>query len=264
MVSERRDEPLFKLVETLLTDEQTSVADLRMALTALSQRCFEQQRLLDRLTRLSDGFQRAERERGDDYLKHYQREVRRVEKIVRISDRYQDMLREMNNRLISMANTDYLTAIANRRYACEELNQRLNQARRHAGRLCVALVDIDSFKQINDGFGHQVGDEVIRAVADTFSKGVGDLGLCARWGGEEFLIILPDANAEAALPLLDCLRQQIECLSVMVETQRLLTTVSIGLVETTGNEAAHELIRRADAALYMAKGEGRNQVCLAT
>ena len=178
-----KHDPLLGTVAGLLASDNPCLEDLRAGLAALLQRCADQERVLERVTRLSDGFQRAERDRGADYLKHYLNEVRRVEKIVRISDRYQEMLRELNDRLTRMANTDYLTSLANRRYASEQLDSCLDLARRHHKPLCLALVDIDCFKLVNDRFGHHVGDLAICSVANAMAQNMRDSDWCARWGG---------------------------------------------------------------------------------
>lgn len=255
------DDPLLQHAATLLQQEGADVAELRSLVEALLRRCHEQQRLLDRVTHLSDGFQRAERERGDDYLKHYRRELRRVEKIVRISDRYQVMLQEMNGRLVSMANTDALTGLANRRFACDELEKRINLVQRNHGSLCVALVDIDRFKQVNDSFGHAAGDKAIRLIADTLKAGLRDYDLCARWGGEEFLILLPFSRLEDARQLLERLRLSIEIMVFGIGETSFPLTISIGVSEFASGESSFAVLKRADEALYLAKNAGRNTVC---
>ncbi len=253
-------DPLLGTVATLLASEDASVDDLRAGLAALMQRCSDQERILERVTRLSDGFQRAERDRGASYLKHYLNEVRRVEKIVRISDRYQEMLRELNGRLTCMANTDYLTSLVNRRFACEQLENTLDLARRYERPLCLAVIDMDSFKLINDRFGHHIGDQAICTVAKLLAQGVREGDLCARWGGEEFLIVLPSTVLAEALSMLEDMRRQVEAASLEMDDRTSIHfSVSVGLAQYDGSELAHELIRRADAALYQAKRAGRNR-----
>ncbi len=253
-------DPLLGTVSTLLADDSASVKDLRAGLAALLQRCADQERLLERVTRLSDGFQRAERDRGADYLKHYLNEVKRVEKIVRISDRYQEMLRELNSRLTCMANTDYLTSLVNRRFACEQLESALDLARRYRRPLCLAVIDIDFFKLVNDRFGHHVGDQAICAVAKLLAQSVREGDLCARWGGEEFLLIFPATALPEAFSLVEEVRQCVAAANLPVDDRTSLNfSVSIGLAQFDGGELAHELIRRVDAALYQAKRSGRNR-----
>ncbi len=255
------DDSLLVRAASMLQQESAGVAELRSVLEALLGRCHDQQRLLDRVTRLSDGYQRAERERGHDHLKHYLRELRRVEKIVRISDRYQVMLQEMNGRLVSMANTDALTGLANRRFACEELESRINLVQRNNGSLCVALADIDRFKQVNDSFGHAAGDKAIKLIADTLQAGLRDYDLCARWGGEEFLILLSFSRLDDAGQLLERLRLAIESMVFGVAETTLPLSISIGVSEYRSGEASFEVLKRADEALYLAKNAGRNTVC---
>lgn len=255
------EDPLLERVRAELSDVGLGVEQLRHSLAELLQRCQEQQRLLDRVTRLSDGYQRAERDRGEGYLKHYMRELRRVEKIVRISDRYQDMLRDANTQLASMANTDALTGLPNRRFACEELDSRINLVARNGGELCVALADIDRFKQLNDSFGHAAGDQAIRQVAATFAGGLRNYDLCARWGGEEFLILLPMTSVVAAEALLERVRREIASLSFEHRGSQRSLSVSIGVTQLKGQESASDILRRADEALYLAKNAGRNRVC---
>ena len=148
-------------------------------LAELYDRYRAQHHLLDRLTRISDSFQRAERERGLTYADHYQRKVRQIEKIVRISDQYQSMLRDLNERLHRLSTLDELTGLPNRRYMRERIDQEVGHATRGGPISSLALADIDRFKAVNDTWGHAAGDGVLIRVARAMQAGMRDYDICA-------------------------------------------------------------------------------------
>jgi diguanylate cyclase (GGDEF)-like protein len=127
------------------------------------------------------------------------------------------------------------------------------------------MADIDHFKDINDRFGHLVGDKVLVTVAHLLQQGVRASDVCGRYGGEEFLLVLPKANTDTAVELAERLRLQLASISVP-ELGRTTVTASFGVTEVdplAESVSADAIIRRADEALYTAKRNGRNQVCCA-
>lgn len=252
-------------IEALLAAPDSTAEDLRACLAMLYQQYTAQQRLLDRLTRISDQFQALEREHGRSRIENYERKVKQIERIVRISDRYQGMLRELNNRLVSLSTHDELTGLPNRRYANERIEREINLAERSNGQLIFALADLDHFKLINDHFGHQTGDAVLVSIARALQANLRDYDTCARWGGEEFLILLPQTDLTAANALCERLRLSVAALPPPpVSNARDLSlptlSISIGLSAFRPGEAAHVAISRIDDALYQAKTGGRNQI----
>lgn len=184
-------------------------------------------------------------------------------------ERQKRELSEMNARLERMSRTDGLTGIANRMHFDQRLREEWKRARRHRGFLAVALVDVDNFKQYNDAYGHQAGDECLERVAGTLSRTLQrPTDMAARYGGEEFGVILPDTDMRGAGHIAEQLRGAIERLKIPHDHAEAAphVTISIGVAaerperDENGPEG---LLRRADDALYRAKKGGRNRVATA-
>lgn len=159
--------------------------------------------------------------------------------------------------------SDHLTGLANRRAFDAYLSYAIEEARAGGRHLILMLADIDHFKAINDKWGHQAGDDVIRAVASIAEEVVGTKGLVARVGGEEFGIVLGHRSASRALKIATQLRNR--CADKLIIPRDdgqvpIPVTISIGLAEFLGNETAETLLECADSALYRAKNSGRNRV----
>jgi diguanylate cyclase (GGDEF)-like protein len=159
---------------------------------------------------------------------------------------------------------DELTGLFNRRAMNEELDRQWQRHLRGRRPFAVLLIDIDHFKRINDNYGHAVGDEVLAQVARLLQSHARRTDSVARMGGEEFLILLPDMDAAAALNLAQRLRETIESEPVLTADAALYTTVSVGVAVVRSDDGgAQPLVRRADDALYRAKAAGRNRCELA-
>jgi diguanylate cyclase (GGDEF)-like protein/PAS domain S-box-containing protein len=152
--------------------------------------------------------------------------------------------------------TDVLTGIPNRRAAERELAKALALAQRGSAPLSVALFDVDHFKRVNDQYGHDVGDEVLRRVATTIDRAKRLTDTVARWGGEEFLAVLP-VPLDGAVNFCERVRREIELLACPGAGH---VTVSAGVAEVSASEGAELLLKRADESLYAAKANGRNRV----
>jgi diguanylate cyclase (GGDEF)-like protein len=162
----------------------------------------------------------------------------------------------------TLATVDDLTSLANRRHMNELLaaeERRQSAGGRDAG-ACVALLDIDFFKQINDRHGHAAGDAVLRGFAQALRAGLRDGDRLARWGGEEFLLLLPDTVRTDACAVLERMRTQVAALTPPGVALERPLTFSAGLCAQRGGEAFAESINRADKALYEAKSSGRDRV----
>ncbi|MDO9271695.1 MAG: diguanylate cyclase [Rugosibacter sp.] len=172
---------------------------------------------------------------------------------------------ELSNALVTlrqMATNDMLTGLLNRRVMTELAEHELKQLERVHGDLCIALIDIDHFKRINDRFGHQAGDTVLKGVAQYAQAQLRQVDKFARWGGEEFLLMLPCVNETDAMAALERLRAGVEALTYS-ENPELKATFSAGIARAKVGESLEHLIERADEALYLAKGQGRNRCRLA-
>ena len=163
----------------------------------------------------------------------------------------------VNKELIKLSTTDSLTGIHNRVKFDEELDKYVSSSKRYGTSLSLIIFDFDNFKDINDTYGHQVGDRVIVEVVDIISEKTRGSDVFARWGGEEFVILLPNTIHKAAADLAERLRIKI-CEHVFDVVGRV--TCSFGVAELIKNETAEGLVNRADKLLYQAKNEGRNRV----
>lgn len=180
--------------------------------------------------------------------------------------RFSDRLRDNVQMTIEMAVTDGLTGLHNRRYLERHLAMLVQQAVARQKPLSVLVLDIDHFKSINDGFGHAVGDDVLREFSRRLKKTVRGIDLACRMGGEEFVIAMPDTDAALALLVGERLRQKIalEPFRLPESDEKIDVTVSIGIASlTSGDDTPQVLLKRADEALYKAKRAGRNRVAAA-
>lgn len=172
-------------------------------------------------------------------------------------------------RLESMAATDGLTGVANRRRFDEALTSEFRRARRDGSPLALLLVDLDLFKTVNDTYGHQVGDDVLRTVAGALAKLTRRAGdLVARYGGEEFVFLLPNTSADCALKVAERVQNCVRVLdpTAMGMQSKTRLTVSIGVSNSQampGDGTEHDLVRLADDALFVAKRDGRNRAVAA-
>lgn len=171
-------------------------------------------------------------------------------------------LEAANQTLSHLANTDALTGVLSRRALFERLDEELARSRRFGGHLAVLMVDIDHFKRVNDDHGHQTGDLVLKSVAGAFSATLRMNDRIGRYGGEEFLAILPEIGAEGAFAVAERLRAAIAELAVQTQVGFVSVTSSIGVAQLEVDELAEALVARADAALYAAKGAGRDRTVI--
>lgn len=157
-----------------------------------------------------------------------------------------------------LATHDDLTGLPNRRHMMALLEAEHLRSQRDARPWMVALLDIDFFKQVNDTHGHGAGDQVLQAFTATVCEAVRSTDRLARWGGEEFLLLLHDTQPGAALPVLERVRQAVQRCTVDLQCQQVHVTVSIGVAAHTSGKSVAQLLEQADQALYQAKSQGRN------
>ena len=172
---------------------------------------------------------------------------------------YQSKLEETTEKLREMSNQDGLTKLFNRRYIEETISNEYERARRYGNQFSVILTDIDFFKKVNDNHGHLAGDEVLRVVSKRLSSVLRDTDVLGRYGGEEFIIALPETDMEGAVVVAERLRKVIESEPIEAEGETLSIAISLGVTEMYETTLAYaQLIAEADLALYKSKENGRN------
>ena len=182
--------------------------------------------------------------------------IRAGERIVRL----QTELVAAKEALRIQATHDALTGILNRRAILERLEAELSRARRENRPLTVAMIDLDHFKQVNDTLGHEAGDVVLRESVRRIRSILREYDSVGRYGGEEFLVVLPGVDSIAAKSVLERVRTAVAEHTIRIAEKEIRVTVSLGAATCDGSAVAEDLIRAADAALYQAKTNGRNRV----
>lgn len=171
-----------------------------------------------------------------------------------------DELRARNTELERLATTDDLTGLYNRRFLARELDRLIQRARRHGHLLSVAMLDIDEFKSINDHHGHAAGDSVLVELAARIQRRLRGDDMVARWGGEEFLLVLPETPPEGTAVVAESVRVAIGDEPFLLSGGALEVTASLGWATWQSIDSSDDLLRRADLALYAAKAAGRDTV----
>jgi diguanylate cyclase (GGDEF)-like protein/PAS domain S-box-containing protein len=169
-------------------------------------------------------------------------------------------LRDAHDKLSRVATIDELTGLGNRRLLVQQLDLEIERGRRQGRPLSVALVDFDRFKQLNDTRGHAAGDAALRHFAAMAQESLRATDHAGRWGGEEFLLLLPDTDREPAITTLERLLHDLRSRAVEFDGDSLHVTASAGVSCTNCEESAEAILQRADAALYRAKANGRDRV----
>jgi diguanylate cyclase (GGDEF)-like protein len=169
-------------------------------------------------------------------------------------------LKDAHARIEELAQIDELTGLLNRRYIMKSLNEEMARAQRTGVACSVAIIDLDFFKRINDQFGHPVGDEALRTFALTLFANIRTIDKLGRYGGEEFLFILPDTTKDQAVRTLDRLRLIISEVDWAEISGMMKLTMSAGICAVRQEDSAADVLARADVALYRAKDAGRNRV----
>lgn len=175
-------------------------------------------------------------------------------------------LNDLNHELQELSHRDYLTGLYNRRFFAEESARAILLSLRNNSQFSIISMDIDKFKKINDKYGHVAGDDVIIAVADKLQELIRKSDIAARFGGEEFILLLNEISSENAVKVAENMRQIIEDLEVIYKEHKIKFTLSFGVAQFDtfkDNNEIQNTIARADKALYEAKNSGRNKVILA-
>ena len=186
----------------------------------------------------------------------------RLQHIRRRLTQQKHQLSQALERISHLATHDELTGLVNRRHMAELIRMELQRCERAGRPLVLAILDLDHFKSINDSEGHAVGDQVLQAFARTVQATVRNTDVLARWGGEEFVLMLYDSDAASTLGLLERVRAKVQAMELSFDGRSVRVTVSMGVALSRPGEPLERLLERADVALYEAKSQGRNRVVL--
>ena len=211
---------------------------------------------LDGLLRTMDTYQQARDQREKQVAQKLQTLVDKVANMEDEAKNFRAHLEEQKQKALQ----DALTGLPNRAAWEERLGLEVARWQRYGGDLQLAVIDVDFFKKINDSYGHLAGDKVLRIIAQEVAKRLRKTDFVARFGGEEFVVLLPATDLEAGFKVLDDLRRGIEACPFHFKGAPLTITVSCGISAFSGKDSASQVFERADQALYAAKNGGRNQV----
>lgn len=211
---------------------------------------------LDGLLETVDTYQRQRGEHEQQLSERLSTLVERVAHLEHAATGMREHLEEQRQRALQ----DPLTGLPNRAAWSERLDLEVARQQRYGGQLLLAVLDVDHFKRINDSFGHLAGDRVLKIIANELRKRLRKTDFIARFGGEEFALLLPETPMDAGLRLLDSLRAGIQACPFHFKGARLEVTLSAGLANFAEKDVAENVFERADLALYRAKGAGRNRV----
>lgn len=170
------------------------------------------------------------------------------------------LVQRSEDALRRIAGTDQLTGLMNRRSFSELAEHETARSRRGRHPVTLVVGDIDFFKKINDGYGHAAGDQVLQSVSSLLRGAVRDYDCLARWGGEEFILLLPDTDLTLAVRIVERLRELVASSHQAFEGQTIPVTMTFGLAQFAADENWHTTVARADEGLYRGKGDGRNRV----
>lgn len=193
-------------------------------------------------------------------IRRYERLDARMRKIVTISDRYQEQLREATKRMQYMAKTDPLTNLSNRRDMLECLDREVERFVRYEKDFSIIMFDIDDFKRVNDSYGHDAGDRVLKGLALVFLETLRRTDVCSRWGGEEFLVLCPETTSESARIVGEKCFMAVSAMQVATEAGPVGITLSGGVAAMQKGFDRDDLIKLADAKLYAAKAAGKKRI----
>ncbi|TDB05074.1 biofilm regulation diguanylate cyclase SiaD [Halomonas marinisediminis] len=261
----QRERELLEEVADLLATEEYRGHRLHSALQRLYRHHLSQQERLERLVTIADGFQKGAQQDLQETRQQLERQHRRQHKLSRIADGFQDLLHERNQALRDVSRQDPLTGLANRRCLHERLEGLTVGTARQSGTLSLVMLDIDHFKAVNDCHGHVTGDRVLVTLAKHLMGSLRQHDMCGRWGGEEFLLVLPETPLDKAHLLVQRLTDQLRDLRIPADgdTLSVFITASAGIAEWQPGEGYQATIERADRALLAAKRQGRDRCCLA-
>lgn len=184
-----------------------------------------------------------------------------IERVKQMEQQDADIRQQLEQQKVC-AITDPLTGLPNREAYSEKVHEEMLRWQRYERPLTLAVLDIDFFKKINDSYGHQTGDKVLKVVSQSVAKRLREVDFMARFGGEEFVLLLPETSVEDALGMLNRTRERLAKTPMRYKEQKINVTVSIGIAGFGDGDNGETVFARADKALYDAKEGGRNQCCV--
>ncbi len=185
------------------------------------------------------------------------------EKVFDRTNQYNHTIKELekvNLKLYDLAHTDYLTQIKNRRSFFLHTSALFKKVQKSKGILSIIMIDIDNFKSINDTYGHEIGDKILKVFANSIKEILYKDEIFGRLGGEEFAIALPHTNLEEAFKIAENIRKRIERIVINIPSSKLFITASFGVSDSINTHSIDEIIKNADLMLYDAKRKGKNRV----
>ena len=209
---------------------------------------------------LQNMLEKKEQKKTQQFRQQFQGMVKQIKTLQNETQSYQQTLKQQKKQL----HIDFLTKVPNRAAWSERLEIEVNRFKRQHNSLIIAVIDIDAFKKINDNYGHLAGDKVLNVIAQTLQKSIRNTDFIARFGGEEFVLSLPDTSEQQAIKILNKLCRLIETIPFKFKQEALTVTISIGFAQYAIDDEADEAFDRADKALYQAKSNGKNQVSFIT
>ncbi|MCT0207642.1 biofilm regulation diguanylate cyclase SiaD [Synechococcus sp. CS-1332] len=244
----------------ILADSRYDDDPVRHLLARLWNRIEDQVERLERVADISDLYQSHVLESNRSLTNRYEKQLRQIKRVVRISDLYQASLKESNLSLFEASTHDSLTGISNRRFMAERCLEEDQRASRHGSTYSMIILDVDHFKLINDDYGHATGDMMLVDFVKALSSSLRHYDIIARWGGEEFMALLIDADLSTAEIVAKRMLANIRSMRVSIDDMELSLTASLGLTEHKPDENYDATFRRADKALLMAKNAGRDRL----
>jgi diguanylate cyclase len=193
----------------------------------------------------------------------FKRATKQAEDSRREIERLKTQLVEMSRSLDLASRIDPMTRLANRRDIMEKIEQEHSRAYRHKRTFSIILVDIDDFKNINDTYGIHIGDDVLVEISCVLRECVRSEDVCSRWGGEEFLFLLPETGIEGALAVAQKINQTVEMTEFKANKPGIRTTVSLGVCSYQPGQTVVDCLNRVEKALHMAKHNGKNRCVVA-